>query len=170
MKLKLFWIIIYQQTFSDNYSVNNAQSIWISKVKKCHYKYEILIEKFAYCLFRNMWLLFFFIYFRKEYYYFPFTDNNSCNLSFWKSNANINKMHLPKRCLNFLDLSENLRNLAVCLKISAHSRDQALGIMSLLSSWQGMMFSWERNSSPILQMLWHYRVFPHSALGDNMNF
>lgn len=113
---------------------------------------------------------FFFIYFRKEYYYFPFTDNNSCNLSFWKSNANINKMHLPKRCLNFLDLSENLRNLAVCLKISAHSRDQALGIMSLLSSWQGMMFSWERNSSPTLQTLWHYRVFPHSALGDNMNF
>lgn len=60
-----------------------------------------------------------------------------------------------------LDLNENLRNLAVCLKISADSGDQALGIMRFLGSWQGMMFIWEWNSSPILQMLWHVRVFPH---------
>lgn len=48
-----------------------------------------------------------------------------------------------------LDLSENLRNMAVHLSTSAHSGDQALGIMRLLSSWNDVQLRIKLFSNPI---------------------
>lgn len=47
-----------------------------------------------------------------------------------------------------LDLSENVRNMAVHPSSSAHSGDQALGMMRLLSSWNDVQLRIKLFSSP----------------------